>query len=184
MPVPRFHGFTAAHLWHLPQLCFVLVSYDIMQHFPRSLCRVLVGTCGFPGAVTDFIFIYTRFLALGTTNSPFLPMSLPTFEANTVSDDILPEILKDESTTIPVTPVTAQCGDEPVVTRRELWSYFCVYHCTIVDFFVAISLTSSLQYITLGTTYALPISVCYPDHEVLVLILDSCVQCTGPRTRR
>ena len=80
-------------------------------------------------------------------------MSLPTLEGNTASDDILPEILKDESTTITDTPVTAQYGDEPVVTRRELWSYYCVYHCTIVDIFVAISLTSSLQYITLGTPY-------------------------------
>ena len=53
-------------------------------------------------------------------------MSLPTLEGNTASDDILPEILKDESTTITDTPVTAQCGDEPVVTRRELWSYYCV----------------------------------------------------------
>ena len=80
-------------------------------------------------------------------------MSLPTLEAKTASDDILPEIQKDESPTIPVTAVTAQCGDEPVVTRRELWSYYCVYHCTIVDLFIAISLTSSLQYFTPGTTY-------------------------------
>ena len=80
-------------------------------------------------------------------------MSLPTLEAKTASDDILPEIQKDESPTIPVTPVTAQCVDEPVVTRRELWSYYCVYHCTIFDLFIAISLTSSLQYFTPGTTY-------------------------------
>ena len=82
----------------------------------------------FPGAVADSRFIYTRFPALGTTNSPLLPMSLPTLEAKTASNDILPEILKDESTTVPVTPVTAQCGDEPVVTRQELLSYYCVYH--------------------------------------------------------
>ena len=107
----------------------------------------------FPGAVTDSPLIYTRFLALGTTNSPLLPMSLHTLEAKTASNDILPEILKDESTTVPVTLVTAQCGDEPVVTRRELLSYYCVYHRTIVDVFVAILLTSSLQYFTLGTTY-------------------------------
>jgi hypothetical protein len=110
-------------------------------------------------------------------------MSLPTLETNIASDDILPESLKDESTTIPVTPDTAQCGDGPVVTRRELWSYFCVYHCTIVDFFVAISLTSSLQYITLGIPYVSLVPF-YPYHEILVLILDICVQCTGTWTRR
>jgi hypothetical protein len=55
-------------------------------------------------------------------------MSLPTLEVNSVSKVILPEIKKDESTSVQVTPVTVQNYDEPVVTRRELWSYYRVYH--------------------------------------------------------
>ncbi|KAN0137282.1 Autophagy-related protein 22-like protein [Lactarius tabidus] len=52
---------------------------------------------------------------------------LRTFEANPVSEVIPPEIQKDEDVAISVTPVTIQKyrGDsEPVVTRRELWSYY------------------------------------------------------------
>jgi hypothetical protein len=56
---------------------------------------------------------------------------LPTLEANPVSEVIPPEIQKDEDVSISVTPVTIQSyhdDSEPVVTRRELWSYYCVYY--------------------------------------------------------
>lgn len=54
---------------------------------------------------------------------------LPTLEANPVSEVIPPETQKDEDASISVTPVIPQSyHDEPVVTRRELWSYYCVYY--------------------------------------------------------
>ncbi|KAF8261789.1 MFS general substrate transporter [Lactarius quietus] len=52
-------------------------------------------------------------------------MSLPTLEANPVSEVILPETHKDEKASVLVTPVTPQSYEhEPVVTRREMWSYY------------------------------------------------------------
>lgn len=58
-------------------------------------------------------------------------MSVPTLEVAPVSEVILPEIQKYESTSVLVTPVIAQNYDEPVVTRRELWSYYRGYHYII-----------------------------------------------------
>ncbi|KAI9467374.1 MFS general substrate transporter [Lactarius psammicola] len=54
-------------------------------------------------------------------------MSLPTLETTTVSRVTSPEIQKDESASVTVTPVIAPSHDEPVATRRELWSYY-LYH--------------------------------------------------------
>jgi hypothetical protein len=58
------------------------------------------------------------------------PMSLlPTLEASPVSEVVPPETQKDEDASVLVTPVTPKSyHNEPVVTRRELWSYYCVYH--------------------------------------------------------
>jgi hypothetical protein len=61
---------------------------------------------------------------------------LPSLEANPVSEVILPETQKDEGASISVTPVTPQSyheDSEPVVTRRELWSYYCVYHIFLLQ---------------------------------------------------
>ena len=54
-------------------------------------------------------------------------MLQPTLEATPVSEVVLPEIQKDESASIPVTPVASQIHNEPVVTRRDLRSYYRVY---------------------------------------------------------
>ncbi|KAI9467373.1 MFS general substrate transporter [Lactarius psammicola] len=56
-------------------------------------------------------------------------MSLPIPEATPVPEATPLEIQKDGSAfeSVPVTPVTAPSHDEPVVTRRELWSYY-LYH--------------------------------------------------------
>ncbi|KAF8261788.1 MFS general substrate transporter [Lactarius quietus] len=52
-------------------------------------------------------------------------MSLPTLEANPISEVILPETHKDEKASVLVTPATPQSYQhEPVVTRREMWSYY------------------------------------------------------------
>ena len=56
---------------------------------------------------------------------------LPTLEASPVSEVISPETQKDEDASVSVTPVSPQSHhDEPVVTRRELWSYYCVFYYT------------------------------------------------------
>jgi hypothetical protein len=57
-------------------------------------------------------------------------MSSHLLEAAPVPDLALPEIRKDESApeTVPAAPVADLSHDEPVVTRRELWSYYCAYH--------------------------------------------------------
>jgi hypothetical protein len=81
-------------------------------------------------------------------------MSLPTLEANTISEIILPEAHKDEKASVLVTPVAPQSYEhEPVVTRREMWSYYCVYHSLYVFTFFCSSLTTFPQYIPLGTMY-------------------------------
>ena len=59
---------------------------------------------------------------------PIPSISLPTFEGNSVPEINLPEIQKGKGSPFPVTQATAQACDEPVVTRLELWSYYCVYH--------------------------------------------------------
>ncbi|KAI9447661.1 MFS general substrate transporter [Lactarius indigo] len=53
-------------------------------------------------------------------------MSLPVLEATPVSELALPEVRKDESASKSalVAPVSAPSDDEPVTTRRELWSYY------------------------------------------------------------
>ncbi len=65
-------------------------------------------------------------------------MSLPTLEATPVSELALPEVRKDESAyeSVPVTSVAAPSHDEPVATRRELWSYYRVYHYIFLSFFL------------------------------------------------
>ena len=56
-------------------------------------------------------------------------MSSSMLEATLVPVLALPEFRKDESApeTVPAPPVADLSHDEPVVTRRELWSYYCVY---------------------------------------------------------
>lgn len=57
-------------------------------------------------------------------------MSPRLLEATLVPEVALPEVLKDESApeSVPVGPVADLSHDEPVVTRRELWSYYRAYH--------------------------------------------------------
>ena len=84
-------------------------------------------------------------------------MSLPTFEAIHAPRIDLPEVREGESASesVPVALLAASRHDEPVVTRRELGSYYRVYQFMFC-FVFARSLTASLQYITLGITYVLP----------------------------
>ncbi|KAF8261784.1 hypothetical protein EI94DRAFT_762641 [Lactarius quietus] len=81
-----------------------------------GICHNSTSTEGLPSS--------GRFLSLLRTINPSPSMSVLTLEADPVSKVILPEIQKDESTSVPVTAVTSQSYDEPVVTRRELWSYY------------------------------------------------------------
>ena len=55
---------------------------------------------------------------------------LSTLEATPVCEVISPETQKDEdAASVSVTSVSPQSyHNEPVVTRRELWSYYCVFH--------------------------------------------------------
>ena len=55
-------------------------------------------------------------------------MSSSMLEATLVPVLALPEFRKDESApeTVPAPPGADSSHDEPVVTRRELWSYYCV----------------------------------------------------------
>ncbi|KAH9018896.1 MFS general substrate transporter [Lactarius pseudohatsudake] len=69
-------------------------------------------------------------------------MSLPILEATLIPEFALPEIRKDESATepAPVSPVAVPSHDGPVVTRRELWSYY-LYHFGNNVRFLSYSLT-------------------------------------------
>ncbi len=115
-------------------------------------------------------------------------MSLPTLEATPVPEVTLPEIQKDESGPVPVTPVTApshDAHDEPVATRRELWSYYRVYHYIFLSFFCffcnIINRFSSVFHF--GNNVRFPGPARYPEHEIPVLMLDPCVQYAGTWTR-
>ena len=57
-------------------------------------------------------------------------MSLHLLEETPLPELTLPEVRKDERTpeSVPVVSVADLSRDEPVVTRRELWSYYCEYH--------------------------------------------------------
>ena len=59
---------------------------------------------------------------------PVPPKSSSMLEATPVPVLALPEFRKDESApeTVPAPPGADSSHDEPVVTRRELWSYYCV----------------------------------------------------------
>lgn len=106
------------------------------------------------------------------------PMPLPTIEANSISEGILPEIQKDDRAAVQdSTPATAQNYDEPVVTRRELWSYYRMYNFLV--FCSLINSSSSVYHF--GNNVGFP-SVRYPEHD-LVLISDPCVRYAGTRTR-
>ena len=63
-------------------------------------------------------------------------MSLPTPKATFVPELVLPEVWNhgSASESLPVAPVSAPSHDEPIVTRRELWSYYCVYHISFFCF--------------------------------------------------
>lgn len=94
----------------------------------------------------------------------------------------LPEDQNDGSTSEPfqVAPVSAPSHDEPVVTRRELWSYYRVYHISFLlfgDFMKVFALVYHF-----GNNVRFSILVRYPEHGILVLILDTCVQYTGTWT--
>ena len=92
-----------------------------------------------------------RTLALWDPLSP--TMSLPTLEATPVLDS---EVREGESTSesVPVTSdsTAAPNHDEPIVTRRELGSYYRMYHYMFCSAF-AKSLTTSFQYFTLEITW-------------------------------
>jgi hypothetical protein len=64
-------------------------------------------------------------------------MSLPTFEATHALELTLPEVQKGESVSEsdPVATITSPKHDEPVVTRRELGSYYRVYHSMLFVWF-------------------------------------------------
>jgi hypothetical protein len=104
-------------------------------------------------------------------------MPLPTLKANSISEDILPEIPKNDRAAVPDTPASTQDYDEPIVTRRELWSYYRMYNflfsCSIINSF------SSVYHF--GNNVGFP-PVGYPEH-CLVLIFDACVRYVGTRTR-
>lgn len=57
-------------------------------------------------------------------------MSLPTFEATHTPELALPEAQKGESIpeSDPIVTITVPNYEEPVVSRRELGSYYRVYH--------------------------------------------------------
>ncbi|KAI9467380.1 MFS general substrate transporter [Lactarius psammicola] len=88
-----------------------------------------ISAGGFQGGTvtTPPSVIYIRSLALWEPPNPVPPMSPPTVEVTPVSEVTLPEIQKIDSASVPVTHVTAPRYDEPVATRRELWSYY-LYH--------------------------------------------------------
>ena len=87
-------------------------------------------------------------------------MSLPTLEVNPASEAILPKIHKDANASVPVTPVIPDSYDEPVVTQRELWSYYCVYHYIHLSFAI---LSTASQYIPLGITYVSLVQLVIPS---------------------
>ena len=55
-------------------------------------------------------------------------MPLPTLEANSIPEGILPDIQKDDRASVQDEPTIAQNYDEPIATRRELWSYYRMYN--------------------------------------------------------
>ena len=63
-------------------------------------------------------------------------MSLHLLEETRLQELTLPEIRKDERApeSVPVVTVADLSRDEPVVTRRELWSYYCEYHSIFSTF--------------------------------------------------
>jgi hypothetical protein len=63
-------------------------------------------------------------------------MSPPVLEATLVPELTLHEVRNDGSASesFPVAPDSAPSYDTPVVTRRELWSYYRVYHSIIMFF--------------------------------------------------
>lgn len=65
-------------------------------------------------------------------------MSLPTFEATHTPELTLPEVQKGESVSEsdPISTITASNYEEPVVTRRELGSYYRVYHSMLFVWFL------------------------------------------------
>ena len=107
-------------------------------------------------------------------------MPLPTLEANSIPEGILPDIQKDDGASVQDEPTIAQNYDEPIANRRELWSYYRMYNfpfssslaCRIDDSF------SSVYHF--GNNVGLFL-ICYSEHS-LVLIFDSCVSYAGTRT--
>ena len=61
-----------------------------------------------------------------TKQHPTMP--LPTLEANSISEGILPDIQKNGRAAVQDAPTIVQNYDEPIATRRELWSYYRMYN--------------------------------------------------------
>ena len=55
-------------------------------------------------------------------------MPLPTLEANSISEGTLPDIQKNDRAAVQDAPSIVQNYDEPIATRRELWSYYRMYN--------------------------------------------------------
>jgi hypothetical protein len=109
--------------------------------------------------------------------------SLPTLEATLVTELDLPEALNDGSVSesLPVAPVSAPSHDEPVVTRRERWSYYCVYHASFFLLGNLMDVLSSVYHFGNNVRSSSPAR--FPEHGFLMLILDACVQYAGTWTR-
>ena len=63
-------------------------------------------------------------------------MSLHLLGETRLPELTLPEVRKDERApeSVPVVTVADLSRDEPVVTRRELWGYYCEYHSIFSTF--------------------------------------------------
>lgn len=103
-------------------------------------------------------------------------MSPHLLEETRLPELTLPEVRKDESApeSVPAATVADLSHDEPVVTRRELWSYYSEYHYIFLLLFNSFSLVYHF-----GNNVRYPNSARYPDHGFPALILDKCVRDSG-----
>jgi hypothetical protein len=103
-------------------------------------------------------------------------MPLPALKAYSISEVALPEIQRGDKAAVPDTSATEHNYDEPVVTRRELWSYYRM--CNFLVFFCIINSFSLVYHF--GNNVSFPY-VRYPEHNLVLIYPYS--RYAGTRTR-
>jgi hypothetical protein len=103
-----------------------------------------------------------RPLVLGAPSDSYSSMSHPGATGHPAREPVFPDVRKDDTVGTNAPVVSPQSYDEPIVTRKELWAYYC--KCISSSRYPGSQfVTAVFQYITMETTWAHSPTYCWGD---------------------